>query len=41
MVFNLESIMKLGKEVLAGMVLDYKEKFDTTLSKINKKLTDL
>ena len=41
MVFKLESLMKLGKEVLAGMVLDYKEKFDTTLSKINKKLTDL
>ena len=33
--------MKLGKEMLAGMVLDCKEKFDTTHTNINKKLTDL
>ena len=32
--------MKLGKEVLAGMVLDYKDKFDTTLTNINKELTN-
>ena len=41
MAFNLESLMKLGKEMLAGMVLDCKEKFDTTHTNINKKLTDL
>ena len=41
MAFNLESQMKLGKEVLAGMVLDYKDKFDTTFTNINKELTDL
>ena len=33
--------MKLCKEVLAGMVLDYKDKFDTTLMNINKELTGL
>ena len=33
--------MKLGKEVLAGMVLDYKDKFYNTLTNINKELTDL
>ena len=33
--------MKLGKEVLAGMVLDYNDKIDTTLTNINKELTDL
>ena len=38
---NLESLMKLGKEVLVGMVLDYKDKFDVTLMNINKELTDL
>ena len=41
MALNLESLMKLGKEVLADMVLDYKDKFDTTLTNINKELTDL
>ena len=41
MVLNLESLMKLDKEVLPGMVLDYKDKFDTTLTNINKELTDL
>ena len=40
MALNLESLMKLGK-VLAGVVLDYKDKFDTTLTNINKELTDL
>ena len=33
--------MELGKEVLTCMVLDYKDKFDTTLTKINKELTNL
>ena len=41
MVLNLESQMKFGKEVLVGTVSDYKDKFDTTLTKINKELTDL
>ena len=41
MALNLESLMKLGKEVLAGMFLDCKEKSDTTLTSINKELTDL
>ena len=41
MVLNLESQMKYGKEVLVGTVSDYKDKFDTTLTKINKELTDL
>ena len=31
MALNLESLTKLCKEVLAGMVLDYKDKFDNTL----------
>ena len=38
---NLESLMTLGKEVLAGMVLDYKDTFDITLTNINKELTEL
>ena len=41
MALDLESLMKLCKEVLAGIVLDYKDKFDTTLMNINKELTDL
>lgn len=36
MALNVESRMKLGKEVLAAMVLDYKDTFDTTLTNINK-----
>ena len=32
--------MKLGKKVLAGMFLDYKNKFDTTQTSIKKELTD-
>lgn len=40
MSLNLELFMKLGKNVLTGMVLDYKSKFDTTQSRINKELTD-
>ena len=41
MALNLESLMKVGKEVLTGMVLDYKDKFETTLTKINKEQTDV
>ena len=39
--FNLELLMKSSKEVLAGMVLDYKYKFDTAHTNIKKELTDL
>ena len=41
MALNMESLMNLGKEKLGCMVLDYKDKFGTTLSNINKELTDL
>ena len=41
MAFNLELLMKSSKEVLAGMVLDYKDKFDTAHRNIKKELTDL
>ena len=40
MPLNLELFMKLGKKVLAGMFLDYKNKFDTTQTSIKKELTD-
>ena len=30
-----ETLMKINKGVLAGMVLDYKERFDSSLSAIN------
>ena len=33
--------MKLGKEVLVGMVLDCKDIFDTTLMNIHKELTEI
>ena len=33
--------MKMNKDVLAGMVLDYKESFDSTLSAINDELKEL
>ena len=33
--------MKTNKDVLAGMVLDYKERFDSTLSAINDELNEL
>ena len=38
---ELEIINNLGKEVLVRMVLDYKDRFDTTVTNINKELTDL
>ena len=41
MALNLKSLIKLGKEVLASMILNHKDKFDTTLTNINKGLTDL
>ena len=33
--------MKMNKDVLASMVLDYKERFDSTLSAINNELKEL
>ena len=33
--------MKMNKDVLVGMVLDYKESFDSTLSAINDELKEL
>ena len=36
-----ETIMKMNKDVLAGMLLDYKEKYDSTLSAINDELKQL
>ena len=33
--------MKMNKDVLAGMVLDYKERFDSTLSAITDELKEL
>ena len=37
----MKSVTKLGKEVLVGIVLDCKGKFETPLTNINEKLTDL
>ena len=36
-----ETLMKMNKYVLAGMVLDYKERFDSALSAINDELKEL
>ena len=36
-----ETIIKMNKDVLADMVLDYKERFNSTLSDINDKLKEL
>ena len=33
--------MKMNKDVLLGMVLDYEERFDSTLSAINDELKEL
>ena len=33
--------MKMNRDVLAGMVLDYKERFDSTLSARNDELNEL
>ena len=41
MSFTRETLMKLNKDVLAGMVLDYKERFNSTLSAINDELKEL
>ena len=37
----MKSFTKLGKEVLVGIVLDCKDKFETPLTNINEELTDL
>ena len=36
-----KTLMKMNKDVLASMVLDYKERFDSTLSAINNELKEL
>ena len=36
-----ETLMKMNEDVLAGMVLDYKERFDSTLSAITDELKEL
>ena len=41
MALNLQSLVKLGKEGLAGMVFGYKDKFDITLTNINQELRNL
>ena len=41
MSFTRETLMKMNKDVLAGMVLDYKERFDSTLSAITDELKEL
>ena len=41
MALTIFSFMKLGKEVLTGMVLNQKDKLDTALTNINKEVTDL
>ena len=41
MFFTRETLMKMNRDVLADMVLDYTERFDSTLSAINNKLKEL
>ena len=36
-----ETLMKMNKFLLAGMVLDYKESFDSALSAINDEIKQL
>ena len=36
-----ETLMKINKGVLEGMVLDYQKRFDSTLSAINDELKEL
>lgn len=35
-----KALMKINKDVLAGMMLDYRERFDSTLFDINKELKE-
>ena len=41
MALTFKSLMKLGRKVLEGMVLDQKDKLDTTFTNLNKEVTDL
>ena len=41
MSFIRETLMKMNKDVLAGIVLDCKERFDSTLSAITDELKEL
>ena len=41
MAFNYETLLKMNKNVLSGIVLDYKERFDLTLYTIKNKVRDL
>ena len=41
MFLTCETLTKMNDDVLAGMVLDYKEGFDSTLSAINDELKEL
>ena len=36
-----ETLMKMNRDVLLGMVLDYEERFDSTLPAINDELKEL
>ena len=36
-----KTLIKMNKDVLASMALDYKERFDSTLSAINNELKEL
>ena len=35
-----EALMKINKDVLVGMMLDYRERFDSTLFDINNELKE-
>lgn len=41
MALNHEALLKMKKNVLSGMVLDYKEMFDLTLFAIKNEVRDL
>ena len=41
MTLTFKSLMKLGRKVLEGMVLDQKDKLDFALTNLNKEVTDL
>ena len=36
-----ETLMKMNRDILAGMVLDYKERFNSNLSAMNDELNEL
>ena len=41
MFLTCETLIKMNEDVLAGMVLAYKEKFDSTLSALTDELKEL